>query len=76
MKTIFVTGTAGSGKSSLVSKLYEYYTRNSAFAAILNLDPGVESMPYNCDVDVRDYVDYVSIMQEYNLGPNGGLVII
>ena len=75
MKTIFVTGTAGSGKSSLVSKLHEYYTRNSAFAAILNLDPGVESMPYNCDVDVRDYVDYVSIMQEYNLGPNGGLVM-
>ena len=56
MKTIFVTGTAGSGKSSLVSKLYEYYTRNGAFAATLNLDPGVESMPYNCDVDVRDYV--------------------
>ena len=75
MKTIFVTGTAGSGKSSLVSKLHEYYTRNSAFAAVLNLDPGVESMPYNCDVDVRDYVDYVSIMQEYNLGPNGGLVM-
>ena len=75
MKTIFVTGTAGSGKSSLVSKLYEYYTRNGAFAATLNLDPGVESMPYNCDVDVRDYVDYVSIMQEYNLGPNGGLVM-
>ncbi|MCS5527809.1 MAG: ATP/GTP-binding protein, partial [Nitrosopumilus sp.] len=58
-----------------VSKLHEYYTRNSAFAATLNLDPGVESMPYNCDVDVRDYVDYVSIMQEYNLGPNGGLVM-
>ena len=75
MKTIFVTGTAGSGKSSLVAKLYEYYTRNGAFCAILNLDPGVESMPYNCDVDVRDYVDYVSIMQEYNLEPNGGLVM-
>ena len=54
MKTIFITGTAGSGKSSLTSKLYEYYTRNGAFAAVLNLDPGVESMPYNCDVDVRD----------------------
>ena len=75
MKTIFVTGTAGSGKSSLTSKLYEYYTRNGAFAAVLNLDPGVEAMPYNCDVDVRDYVDYVSIMQQYSLGPNGALVM-
>ncbi|TMR63826.1 GTPase, partial [Streptococcus pseudopneumoniae] len=41
MKTIFVTGTAGSGKSLLSSKLYDYYTQNSAFVAVLNLDPGV-----------------------------------
>ncbi len=75
MKTIFVSGTAGAGKSLLTSKLYEYYTKNGAFAAILNLDPGVENMPYTCDVDVRDFVDYVSIMQKYDLGPNGALIM-
>lgn len=75
MKAIFVTGTAGSGKSLLSSKIYEYYTRNGAFAAILNLDPGVDSLPYTCDIDVRDYVDIVSVMQQYNLGPNGALIM-
>ena len=75
MKTIFISGTAGSGKSLLTSKLYEYYTKNGAFAAILNLDPGVESTPYTCDIDVRDYVDIVSIMQQYDLGPNGALIM-
>ena len=75
MKTIFISGTAGAGKSLLTSKLYDYYTKNKAFAAILNLDPGVENMPYTCDIDVRDYVDYVSIMQKYDLGPNGALVM-
>ena len=75
MKTIFISGTAGAGKSLLTSKLYDYYTKNGAFAAILNLDPGVENMPYTCDVDVRDYVDYVSIMQKYDLGPNGALIM-
>ena len=75
MKTIFVTGTAGAGKSLLTSKLYDYYTQNGAFAAILNLDPGVESLPYTCDVDVRDYIDIVSIMKEYDLGPNGALIM-
>ena len=75
MKTIFVSGTAGSGKSVLSSKLQDYYSRNGAFAAILNLDPGVDNMPYTCDVDVRDYVDYVSIMQQYELGPNGAMVM-
>ncbi len=75
MKTIFVSGTAGSGKSLLSSKLQDYYSKNNAFAAILNLDPGVESTPYTCDIDVRDHVDYVSIMQQYELGPNGGMVM-
>ncbi len=75
MKTIFISGTAGSGKSLLTSKLLEYYTSNGVFAAVLNLDPGVENMPYTCDVDVRDYIDYVSIMQQYDLGPNGALVM-
>ena len=75
MKTIFISGTAGAGKSLLTSKLHEYYTKNGAFAAILNLDPGVESTPYTCDIDVRDYVDIVSIMQQYDLGPNGALIM-
>lgn len=75
MKSVFISGTAGSGKSLLTSKLYEYYTRNGAFAAVLNLDAGVESLPYTCDVDVRDHVDLVSIMQQYDLGPNGSLIM-
>ncbi|EIJ66832.1 hypothetical protein BD31_I0243 [Candidatus Nitrosopumilus salaria BD31] len=75
MKSIFISGTAGSGKTLLSSKLHEYYTKNGAFAAILNLDPGVDNLPYTCDVDVRDYVDYVSIMQQYELGPNGAMIM-
>jgi len=75
LKTIFISGTAGSGKSLLTSKLHEYYLKNGAFAAVLNLDPGVENLPYTCDVDVRDHVDYVSIMKQYSLGPNGALIM-
>ncbi|MEE8179471.1 MAG: ATP/GTP-binding protein [Nitrosopumilaceae archaeon] len=75
MKIIFVTGTAGSGKSLLTSKIYEYYTTNGAFAAILNLDPGVETLPYACDIDARDHVDVVSIMKQYDLGPNGAMIM-
>ncbi len=75
MKSIFLTGTAGSGKSLLTSKIYEYYTSNGAFVAILNLDPGVDSLPYTCDIDVRDQIDIVSIMKQYELGPNGALIM-
>jgi len=75
MKTIFIVGTAGSGKSLLASKIFEHYTRNGAFVGMLNLDPGVENLPYTCDVDVRDYVDIVSIMRQYDLGPNGSMIM-
>jgi len=75
LKIIFVTGTAGSGKSLLTSKIYEYYTTNGAFAAIWNLDPGVENLPYACDIDARDHVDVVSIMKQYDLGPNGAMIM-
>ena len=75
MKAIFVTGTAGSGKSMLTSKILEYYQKNGVFASVLNLDPGVESLPYRPDVDVRDYVDIVQIMQQYDLGPNGSMIM-
>jgi len=75
LKSIFITGTAGSGKSLLTSRIHEYYTKNGAFAAILNLDPGIENSPYTCDIDVRDHVDIISIMKKYELGPNGALIM-
>jgi len=75
LKAIFVTGTAGSGKSMLTSKILEYYQKNGVFASVLNLDPGVESLPYSPDVDVRDYVDIVQIMKQYDLGPNGSMIM-
>jgi len=75
MKAIFIVGTAGAGKSLLTSRIFDYYTRNGAFVGILNLDPGVENLPYTCDVDVRNYVDIASIMRQYDLGPNGAMII-
>jgi GPN-loop GTPase len=75
MDAIFVTGTAGAGKSLLASRLLQWYSDNNSFPISLNLDPGAESLPYEPDVDVRDYVNIQSIMENYSLGPNGSLII-
>ena len=75
MKAIFIVGTAGAGKSLLASKILDYYSRNGAFVGMLNLDPGVENLPYTCDIDVRDYIDIVQIMKQYDLGPNGAMIM-
>lgn len=75
MYAIFVTGTAGSGKSLLTSRLLEWYKNNNAYAIALNLDPGAVNLPYEPAVDVRDYIDINTIMESYALGPNGALIM-
>lgn len=41
---------------------------------LINIDPAVAGLGYSPNVDIRDTVDYARVMQEYNLGPNGGIL--
>jgi GTPase SAR1 family protein len=75
MDAIFITGTAGSGKSLLASRLLQWYRDNQSFPITLNLDPGTINLPYTPDVDIRDYIDIQTLMESYDLGPNGSLVM-
>jgi len=75
MDAIFITGTAGSGKSLLTSRLLQWYVDRKSFPISINLDPGAVSLPYEPDVDVRDYIDINTLMEKYDLGPNGSLVM-
>ncbi len=75
MDVTFVTGTAGSGKSYLTNALKSWYIGRGEDAIAVNLDPGVVNLPYEPDVDVRQTVDLREIMEEYNLGPNGALIL-
>jgi GPN-loop GTPase len=40
--------------------------------AVVNLDPANDSTPYECDVDISDLITVSDVMNEYQLGPNGG----
>jgi GPN-loop GTPase len=75
MDSIFITGTAGSGKSLLTSRLLQWYKDNQSYPISLNLDPGAVNLPYEPDVDVRNYIDINTLMETYDLGPNGSLVM-
>ncbi len=44
-------------------------------AIAVNLDPGVVNLPYEPDVDVRLRVNLQDVMEDYGLGPNGGLIL-
>ena len=41
----------------------------------MNLDPGAVEIPYEPDVDIRDFVNLSTVMQDYQLGPNGALIM-
>ncbi len=73
--TVYILGTAGSGKSHLTQALVDFLRAKDQSVASLNLDPGVIDLPYIPDMDVRDYVDVYDIMERYRLGPNGALIL-
>jgi GTPase SAR1 family protein len=73
--TIFIVGTAGSGKSLLTSSLKEWLKLKDQNVAALNLDPGAAVLPYAPDIDVKDLINIENIMHDYQLGPNGALIM-
>ena len=72
---LFVTGPAGTGKSTFCNTLNNWLQSQQYESAIVNLDPGVEYSPYTPDIDIRDEISLDAVMKEYGLGPNGAQVV-
>ncbi len=71
---LYFIGTAGSGKTTLVNEFKLWMDRQGYQAVIVNLDPGAESLPYEADVDIRDWISLSGVMEEHGLGPNGAQI--
>ncbi len=75
MKNVFFVGTAGSGKSTLVGAYKRWLDANGVDSIIVNMDPGAETLPYDPDIDIREWVNLEEVMSEYQLGPNGAQIV-
>ena len=71
---VYFIGTAGSGKSTLTSCFKEWFKLRGLDAVLVNLDPGAENLPYEPDVDIRDWISLEEVMETYQLGPNGAQI--
>ena len=71
---IYFIGTAGSGKSTLTNSFKLWLEMKSLDSITVNLDPGVENLPYLPDVDIRDWISLNEVMKNYGLGPNGAQI--
>jgi len=75
MFVVFIIGTAGSGKSLLTASFSDWLKLAKQNVIAVNLDPGVLTLPYTPDIDIRDYVKIEQLMEQYELGPNGALIM-
>lgn len=72
--TVYFTGTAGAGKSTLVRAFADWMKSAGYDATVINLDPGSEADGAGFDVDIREWVRLSDLQEEYDLGPNGAQV--
>lgn len=71
---VLVTGPAGSGKSTLCSSLITHAQAQGRSMHLFNMDPAAENFEYEPSIDIRDLISLEDVMDEMQLGPNGGLV--
>lgn len=73
-RNLFLVGTAGCGKTTMTYAFRTWMSTQGFDSVTVNLDPGVEDLQYEPEVDVRDWITLEAVMQEYQLGPNGAQI--
>merc|ERR1719174_1463046 len=71
---LLMIGMAGSGKTTLMSRVVTHLTAQKKRLYTMNLDPAVRTIPYAVNVDIRDTVEYSGVMKHFRLGPNGAIM--
>lgn len=74
-RNLYLLGTAGAGKTTLTHAFQTWMQSLGLDSITVNLDPGVEDLPYAPDVDVRDWIRLDEIMAQRGLGPNGAQIV-
>jgi len=71
---LIVIGMAGAGKTSFIQRLNSFLHTQKKNPYTINLDPACHEVPYPCNIDIRDTVNYKEVMKQYSLGPNGAIM--
>ncbi|KAI4164762.1 MAG: hypothetical protein LQ342_001737 [Letrouitia transgressa] len=64
----------GSGKTTFMQRINSHLHTKRDPPYVINLDPAVRNVPFDCNIDIRESVNYKEVMKDYNLGPNGGIL--
>lgn len=69
-----VCGSPGSGKSTYCYGKFQLFTALQRPISIVNLDPANHALPYPCSIDISSLITLEDVMENYGLGPNGGML--
>ena len=72
---VFVVGPAGSGKTTFCRSMVEHGSAVGRHFRIINLDPASIDGETEYAADIREYVTLEEVLENTDLGPNGGLVL-
>ena len=69
-----VIGPPGSGKSTYCDGMQQFLSAIGRKCSVVNLDPANDRTSYSCTLDIRSLVTLEEIMEDEELGPNGGTI--
>jgi len=69
-----ICGSPGSGKSTYCFGKYQLFSAINRPIAVVNLDPANDTIPYPCAINISELISLNEVMEEYGLGPNGGML--
>ena len=69
---VFIIGPAGTGKTTFCQNITAYFNQLDRKVCKFNLDPAITFGEYHFSIHEKWQID--TIMQQYNLGPNGGMI--
>ncbi|PVU92233.1 hypothetical protein BB559_003780 [Furculomyces boomerangus] len=67
-------GPPGSGKTTYCFGMYQFLNATARETVIVNLDPGNDNLPYNCEIDINELITLDDVQNEFGLGPNGSMM--
>ncbi|KAI5480786.1 hypothetical protein MNV49_007193 [Pseudohyphozyma bogoriensis] len=71
---VLVTGPAGAGKSTFCASLITHAQSLGRSVHLFNLDPAADKFEYPPSIDIKDLISLDEVMEDLELGPNGGLI--
>lgn len=69
-----IMGPAGSGKSTYCNTIRTHCENSKRTVHCINLDPAAEEFKYPVSLDIREMITVDDVMEDLQLGPNGGLI--